>query len=127
MIPPPVSPGLTVCEQVIIDHHTRNISLINCFSRFVAGEFPFTPLPFCVFGRLTGGQGEAELTLTIINVRTDEEIASILRRVTFPDRFSEVRFFFRLPTVEVLEPGEYLFALYVDDDWITNCRIQVVQ
>jgi hypothetical protein len=125
MIPPPIALGLTVCEQVIVDYRTRNVSLINRFTRFVATEFPFTPLPYCIYAVLTGGQGEAEITLTLTNVRTDEEVASILRRMTFADRFAEVQVLFRFTTIAFPEPGENLFTLMVDDDWITHCRIRV--
>jgi hypothetical protein len=32
--------GLILCEQVVIEKHTDDISLINCFTRRPIGQFP---------------------------------------------------------------------------------------
>ena len=33
MVQRPIAIGLSVCEQVIVEEESRNVSLINCFSR----------------------------------------------------------------------------------------------
>lgn len=88
MVPCPVALALVLCEKVIVEEGTRNASLIGTFNHLHAGTFPFVPLPFCVVATLTGAQGEGEITLSVTRLETDEEVASLTRRVEFPDRFS---------------------------------------
>jgi hypothetical protein len=38
-----------VCEQVIIEEKTRNVTPVNCFSRRKYGSFPSEMTPFSVF------------------------------------------------------------------------------
>jgi len=127
MIPPPVALGLMLCDQVIVEEGTRKVSHIGGFNSLRGREFPFDPLPFCVLATLTDGQGEAEITLTVTDLESDEETYSFNRDLTFPDRFAEVHILFRLNEITFPVPGSYMFTLMVDGDWIAQRRIRVRQ
>ena len=125
MIPRPIALGLTLCDQVIVEEGTSKVSVIGSFNSFLGHAFPYVPSPFCVFTVLTGAQGEGELALTVNNLETDEEVSALNRRLMFPDRFTEVRVLFRVSRCIFPEPGNYMFTLVVDDDWIVHRRVRV--
>jgi hypothetical protein len=125
MVPVPITLGLTLCAQVMIEKGTENVSLIGSFNRLRGKRFPFIPLPFWVFATLTGGQGNATLDLTGTRLETDEEIHSVQRNLHFPHRFAELQVAFRLAHCEFPAPGMYSFNLLVDGEWIANRRLQI--
>ena len=96
MIPRPLALALSLCDQVIVEEGTRKLSLVGGFNGLRARSFPFVPSPFCVIATLSGGLGEAEVTLAVTELQSDEEIYSLTRQVRFPDRFVEVHVLFRL-------------------------------
>jgi hypothetical protein len=62
MVPTPIALGLTLCEKVIVEEATRNITLVNCFSRLRAAAFPFQPVPFSVCAARFGNHSRGGLT-----------------------------------------------------------------
>jgi hypothetical protein len=127
MVPSPVALGLVLCDPVIIEEGTRKVSVIGAFNRLEGRAFPFVPSPFCVLATLTGAQGEGRLTLTVIQLETDEEVYSLTRQVAFPDRFAEGRVLFRLADCSFPAPGVYISTLTVDDDWVAHRRLRILQ
>jgi hypothetical protein len=125
VVQPPTTISLLLCDLVIVDQATRKISLVNTFSGIRTAEFPFVPLPFCVFAILTDGEGDAEISLTVTRLETDEEIYTFERTVHFPDRLTEVQILFRVTGCCFPAAGEYLFTLLVDREWVAQHRIQV--
>jgi hypothetical protein len=57
MVPLPTVLGLIVCEKVIVEERTKNVSLISCFDRLVVEQVPTPPQQIAVFSTLTDGQG----------------------------------------------------------------------
>ncbi len=125
MVPTPLSIGLTLCQSIIIEEGTRNLTLVGSFYDFEASEFPFTPAPFRAIASLVGGNGEGELVLTITQLRTDDEVFAIHRRISFVDRFDEVCVMSRLTNCEFPEPGAYMMTLLVDGEWVAQRRFEV--
>lgn len=124
MVPMPLALTLNVCDYVLVEETTRNVSLIGSFSRIQAATFPFIR-PFCVYAAYTGGQGEAEVELNITHLESDEGVYSLQRRVRFPDRLAEVRILFRVFECEFPDAGSYLFTLLIDGEWTAHRRIHV--
>jgi hypothetical protein len=116
---------LTLCDQVIVKEGTRKVTFVGTFRRLQAAAFPFIPERFCVVSRLTGSQGEGELTLTLTNLETDEEVSLYSRRVMFPDRFAEGHVVVRLSECRFAAPGAYMFTLMVDGEWIAHRRVVI--
>lgn len=125
MVQPPTAIGLIACDLVIVDQNTKKVTLVNSFSGIKTDAFPFLAVPFCVFAILTDGEGVAEVALIVTRVETDEEIYSFSRGVHFPDRLTEVQVLYRITTCIFPAPGEYLFTLLTDRDWVAQRRIQV--
>ena len=125
MIPRPIALGLTLCDQVIVEEGTRKVSFIGTFHRLQAPAFPFVPERFCVVAILTGSKGEGELALTVTNLQTEEEVSRSTGRITFTNRFTEVRVVLRPSECSFPTPGIYMFTLMVDDEWIAHRRILI--
>jgi len=74
MVPTPVVLGLTVCERVIVEERTRNLSLVSCFTKLFVDEFPSSPQRFAVVAAFRDGLGTGTIDLVITQVETDREI-----------------------------------------------------
>src|SRR5438132_378762 len=57
MFPQPVALGLTLCEQILVDKSTNNVSLINIFTTWPTKKLPSPPRRLYLFAVLKGGQG----------------------------------------------------------------------
>jgi len=125
MFPPPVVLGLTVCEKAIIEEGTKNVTLVNAFTRLVVEEFPSLPQRFSVYTVLTEGLGDAIILLTVTNLETDEEVDRIERRFHFPNRLAEVRLLFRIRECSFPVEGTYQITLSIDGEWLSERRLQV--
>ena len=65
MVPAPVAVGLSICEKVIVEEGTKNVSLISTFRRLRLRGFPARSRPFCVFATLLDGEGNGTINLEI--------------------------------------------------------------
>lgn len=61
MIQPPTAIALTVCEQVVVEEKTRNITLVNCLTRLRVQRIPSEPHRLVFYSRLTDGIGEGTI------------------------------------------------------------------
>lgn len=126
MIPRPVAIGLAVCEQVIVEEKTYNITLVNCFKRLYLREFPSPPQRFAVYTILTDGHGTRKIRLAVARLETLEDIYTRDIPVTFSDPLREVRLLFRPSTLSFPAAGRYEISLLVDGDSLTRRVIQIV-
>jgi hypothetical protein len=127
MIPPPVSPGLYLCDYVIVEETTRKVSLIGCFIELEFDEFPALADPFSVYSTLTDGFGECHIRLVVGQPHKDEIIYEREIVVSFPDKLMELDLNFRLPDCEFPEPGLYEFTLLVDNEWVADRPLLVYE
>jgi hypothetical protein len=125
MNPPPITLGLTLCEKVIVEERTRNITLVSTFTKLFVDEFPSRPERFALAAVLTAGQGEATIDLVITRLETDEETYSMRRRLRFPGRLAEARLVFRIRDCSFPAPDQYEAILLVDGDWLARRKFSV--
>jgi hypothetical protein len=45
MVPLPIVLGLSVCERVIVEEGTQNLTLVSCFTKLLVDQFPSQPRP----------------------------------------------------------------------------------
>lgn len=88
--------GLLLCEQVVVEERTHNVTLVNCFTQLNQAMDPSERQRFAVFAALTDGLGDIELKLVVQRLDTQEEIYHALRTLRFADRLQEVRYLFRV-------------------------------
>ena len=121
----PVARGLQVCEQIVVEAGTSNVSLVNCFTRRHVGVFPSPPMRFALYSLLSGGLGAVTMAMEISRI---EDTKLVYRRsmvMVFEDRVQEARFVLRLPDVVFPEPGVFSVVLFADDEWIAQTRLAV--
>jgi hypothetical protein len=69
----PIAVGVLLCEQVIVEEGTHNVTLVNSFTHRKVTSFPAT-FPFIVFASLTDGLGDGFLEVVIERLDSLEEL-----------------------------------------------------
>jgi hypothetical protein len=126
MVPTPIALGLNVCEKIVVEEVTKNVTLINCFSKMFVAGFPTGPQQFAVHSTLRDGQGRANIRLVVARSDTHEVVYSQQGAIDFPDRLTEVRTLFRVAQCSFPAPGRYVLTLLIDGDWVAQREIDVV-
>lgn len=117
----PLVLGLTLCEDVVADPATRNVSVIRAFTGLAVAQFPTTAPPFCAFASLTDGLGPTDLELLVTEMAGDCDVIYRLRRsVAFADPLQIVNFVVRLARCPLPRPGIYLFTLQSAGEWLAQ-------
>jgi hypothetical protein len=124
MIQNPVAVGLTVCEKVIVEEKTHNITLVNCLTRFRVQEVPSEPHRLIIHAWLTDGIGEGKLSLELLHPDTLEEILVREVRISFSNPLQEARAIFR-EDLSFPTEGRYQVNLLVDGVSIAQRTIDV--
>ena len=118
--------GLTLCEDVVADPQTRNISLIRSFTDLSVDSSRSLAPPFCVFAALTDGIGEAAIELGVsLLADVFEEIYRVQSRLQFSDRLQVVYYLMRLSRCPLPTEGSYLFNLRIDGQWMAQRSLRV--
>src|SRR5437016_872374 len=92
----PTAIGLHVCEQVIYEAQTNNVTLVNCFASRTVDRVPCVLDPFVIFAWLTDGQGTMRLDLVIERVDNIEEVHRMSMPLQLPLPLYTVRCRFRI-------------------------------
>jgi hypothetical protein len=115
--------GLYLCEQVIYEEGTRNVTLVNCFTRRWVSQLPSDPISFIVFATLTDGLGTMTVEVSIQRPDNLEEIyqASLQLELDSPLREARCRF----PFVNCVFPieGAYPVFLLIDGEAVAQKRL----
>ena len=127
MVPPPIALGLLLCEKVIVEEGTKNVTLVNTFTKLRVDGFPSLPQHFAVYAALTAGLGQATMVLAVTHLDTDQEVYSYQNTVSFPDRLAEVRVLIRVNGCSFPAPGKYQLMLLIDGKWVAHRHLQVAE
>ena len=125
MNPPPIALGLILCEKVIVEERSRNVTLVSTFTKLFVDGFPSYRERFAFYSVLTGGRGDAIVDLVIRELETDEEIYSMRRALHFPNPLTEVQAAFHIRDCSFPAEGFYEASLVVDGDWVARRRFVV--
>ena len=116
-LPKPTCLALILCEQVIQDGRTKNLTLVNTFNT-VGAPFVGKRLPrhsrLAVFASLTGGRGKTQGKLTIEDPN-GTEIFHGEGPVVFPDPVSVVEITFDIRALPLPCEGDYVIRFWCDD------------
>jgi hypothetical protein len=122
----PVAVGLTLCEKLIVEERTRNVTLVNCFTKLKVREVPSPPLNLAVYASLTDGLGEMTLRLVVVRLDTLEDILVQDKRVAFADPLREVRIGFLLDRQSFPVVSRYQFILLADGELVAQKFLNVI-
>jgi hypothetical protein len=125
MVPDPTALALLLCEQVIVDQHSRNPSPINIFTGLAVEQFPSDPQRFSVFAALTDSQGDGRLELRAIRLDTGDQFYGQQHPVHFPNRATVVNVNIRVRGVRFPVAGVYEFLLLIDGSLVAQRKLRV--
>jgi hypothetical protein len=123
----PGAVGLFVCEQVIIEERTRNVTPVNCFSHRAVRRFPSEPFTFAVVAVLRDGSGKVRLDLAIDRLATVDTIYQRSITAQFTDQMQELLCFFRIRDCSFPAPGAYEALIFANRELIAQRRFRVIQ
>lgn len=121
----PMARNLFVCEQVIVDHYTRNVSLINCTSGWAIDQFPSDLQRFCVYAILSNGLGNCAMRVRIVHLTDESEIFERRIDYRFSDPLSVLKFNLRIRQCIFPEEGRYAVQLFANDEQIAETVLQI--
>jgi hypothetical protein len=128
MVRPPLVLGLTLCEDVVVDPVTKNVSVIRAFTGLGVEAIPGLAKPFFAFATLTAGQGEAIFRLDVhldLGSLDAELVHRVKGKLHFQDPLQTVHWVVKLNRCHFPAAGEYLFTLWVDGVWMAQRRLRV--
>jgi hypothetical protein len=123
---PPVAIGLLLCEQVIVEEGTRNITPVNCFLHRTVHRLPSELVPFIVLALFTNGRGKMPLEVVVQRLDTLEVVHREETEVRFSSPLKMVRFSLEILDCSFPVAGQYQVALFVDGELITQCPLRIV-
>ncbi len=127
MVQRPMAIGLFLCNEVIVAEGTRDLTLVNCFSRRIVKHDPPEPIAFTIFALLTDGMGNVPLEVRIENLETLEVVSRAETSRVFDSPLEEIRLRLRLPSYSFPELGEYGVSLLADGEMIAQRKVQIRQ
>lgn len=127
MAQPPLALGIHVCEKVVVEAETRNLTFVNCFTRREVKSFPSEPISFQVCSNLVGGRGRMPLRVRIESLVDFEIIFARSGVITFRDPRQEIRLRVAMEDVSFPEEGGYQILILVDNQEVASRAIQVVR
>jgi hypothetical protein len=121
----PIAIGLLLCEQVIIEEDTKNVTPVNCFTRRVAEAFPWRSPPFTVLAWLTNGEGAVALEVIIEAAASLEILHQNQVTLRFASPLQQGRLSIRLQEIIFPEAGSYRVLLLADGEVVAQRRLTV--
>lgn len=123
-IAPIVLSGI-VCDQVVVDPETRQVSIIDVVRTISAAEYPARHQRLCFFFELTDGHGEVDLTVKLVEVTNtgDNPIFKVSGKVKFEDARQVICQHMSFENVIFPRSGEYRFQLLVSNERLLERRI----
>ncbi len=104
---------------------TRNITLVNRFTRRTVEQFPAEPFPFVLVAILTDGMGELQLNAVIQRLDTLDVIYEQPLTVRFTRPLQEIGCIFRIRRCSFPTAGYYQVSLLADHELVAHCRLRV--
>ena len=121
----PVAVGLSLCEQVVIEEKTHNVTLVNCFTARTAARFPSEPIPFVAYALLTDGLGEITLEVVIQRLDTLDVVHRRSATARFTDPLQTMRCRIRLRSSFPI-PGHYQVTLLANGAFLAQRKMQIL-
>jgi hypothetical protein len=120
----PIAIGMVLCEQVIVEERTHNITSVNCFSIREVDDLP-DQATFFALAWLANGLGEMLAELIVERLDNLEETFRVNRQLDFPDRLHDMRFVARIRNCHLPVAGLYEVSLIIDGEPVASRKFRV--
>lgn len=121
----PIPRGMFLCEKLIVEERTRNVTLVNLLTQWVVDEVPTAPQQFVVFALLANGRGTMPVELRVTRLKDGEHVFSQVQPITFENPLAETRFASRMSRFRFAEAGLYEFSLEIGTEQVSQTRVEV--
>jgi hypothetical protein len=123
----PVAVGMLLCEKIIIEKDTENVTAVNCFHERRVREVPSEPLSFLLYAILTNGKGSITLSVVVQRLQDLAEVVHLDEVYDFKDPLSEFRCTVQLRALVFPSPGAYQVELLADGEFVAHRRFVIRQ
>lgn len=120
----PVAIGLVLCDLVIVDKKTHNITPVNCFGSRKLKTWPGS-MEFYVVAWLADGLGEMTVEIVIESLDKLDEVLRMENRLQFDDLLKDKYFVARIRDCVFPVSGQYVVSLLVEGELIAHRKIHV--
>ncbi len=119
----PIAIGMVLCEQVIVEEGTHNVTPVNCFNfrelEVLPGEASFFALAW-----LADGEGELSIRIVVERLDTLEEVYRYTRKFAFTNRLQETRCVAKIRGCQLPVAGYYQVSLIIDDEFVAHRKFR---
>lgn len=119
--------GLILCDRIVVDPATKNLSLFEVFLRKKMGQFPSAPQSMSLFAALTDSEGHGTIQLSCVDLEDGETIFLRSYPFTLPDRHTIHQVLIRLETIRFPKAGWYEFYLSIDGETVAQRKFHAFQ
>jgi hypothetical protein len=122
----PKSNALLICERVIREAETGQISLIGIFEAASVAEVPLVMPSLFVYGKMTDALGQYIFKLEL--VRRDDELVlgeAVLPPAVFTDPMGHNEVIFQIHGARFEQAGFYDFRLWANDMFVESKAFEV--
>lgn len=120
----PTAIGILLCDRVIVDESSQNVTAVDCFNvrrlDSIPGESTFFALAW-----LAGGEGELSAEILINRLDTLEEVYRGAKTLTFKNRLHDARFQARIRSCMFPVAGYYEIILLIYGELIAHRKFRV--
>jgi hypothetical protein len=122
----PTAVGIVLCERVLVDESTQNVTPVECFNlrllviSTIPGDSGFFALAW-----LADGEGEFSAEIIIRRLDNGEEIYRFEKTLAFKDRMDDARFLARVRGCTFPVAGYYEFVLVIGGELIASRRFRI--
>ena len=120
----PIAIGILLCDRVIVDESTHNVTPIDCFNVRLLGSIP-GETTFVALAWLANGEGELSAEVLIRSLDNLEEIYREKKTLVFKNRLHDTRFLARIRGCTFPVAGYYEVVLSIGGELIAHRKFRV--
>ena len=115
----PVAIGLVLCDLVIVDEKTRNITPVNCFASRKLKSLPGS-MEFYVVAWLADGLGELAVKIVIERLDNMDDLLRVENRLHFDDPLKDKYFVAPIRVCVFPVAVQFVVSLFVEGELIAH-------
>lgn len=120
----PTAIGILLCDRVIVDETTHNVTPVDVFNLRLLDSIP-GQATFFALAWLADGEGELSAEILIKRLDNLEEIYRDKKVLTFKDRLHDARFLARIRGCMFPAAGYYEIILLIGGELIAHRKFRV--
>lgn len=123
--PPPKCKAMLLCNHVIIEKGTENVSIIGTFTVFGLMSVPGHTRPAMAFLQLVDGNGHYDVTVEVRDLQQNEVLArSMPIPIDFPEKLCRINLVIPIPALRLSHTGFYDVAVMADGQEIEKQQFE---